>query len=45
MNAYNEDSKKSTHPVACSSKDTDEAEDNFGSLTYGKGSSLLKQIF
>lgn len=43
--AYSADKLSSTHAVASNSKTTEEAEDSFDSITYGKGSSMLKQLF
>ena len=35
----------STHPICCSIKRTDEAESLFDGISYGKGSSWLKQVY
>lgn len=42
--AYREDQLSTTHPVAGICTDTNTAVANFDGLTYGKGSSMLKQL-
>jgi len=42
--AYREDQLSTTHPIQCEVKDTDATFLNFDGITYGKGSSLLKQL-
>jgi aminopeptidase N len=39
-----EDSRKTTHSIAAKAKDTDEAEDLFDGISYGKGACWLKQM-
>lgn len=40
-----EDQKQTTHPIACAACDTVEAEKLFDGISYGKGSTFLKQIY
>jgi aminopeptidase N len=42
--AMREDQMSTTHPVQSPVRDTEQALANFDGLTYGKGSSLLKQL-
>lgn len=43
--AYKEDQSPNTHPVMGECENTDVTENNFDSITYEKGASLLKQIY
>lgn len=43
--AYKEDQAVTSHPVMGECADTDVTETNFDSITYEKGSSILKQIY
>jgi aminopeptidase N len=42
--AYWEDQLVTTHPIEGPVFDTDQAENNFDGITYGKGASVLKQL-
>jgi aminopeptidase N len=44
LGAYREDRMSTTHPVAASIENTNEALSNFDDITYGKGASVLKQF-
>ena len=44
VEAKEQDSFRSTHPVVVDCKDTDEAFQNFDAITYLKGASVLKQL-
>ncbi len=39
------DQRPTTHPIATQAKDTIEAEKLFDGISYGKGSSFLKQVY
>lgn len=39
------DQLSSTHPICCEIKSTDEAQSLFDGISYGKGSSFLKQLY
>ena len=39
------DQLSSTHPICCEISSTDEAESLFDGISYGKGSSWLKQVY
>mmetsp|Transcript_44429 Transcript_44429/g.32491 ORF Transcript_44429/g.32491 Transcript_44429/m.32491 type:complete len:113 (-) Transcript_44429:1416-1754(-) len=39
------DQLSSTHPITCEISSTDEAEALFDGISYGKGSSFLKQLY
>ena len=39
------DQQSTTHPVYTKVENTEEAENNFDRITYGKGSSILKQMY
>ena len=43
--AYYEDQLPSSHPIKATVKNTDQAFASFDGITYGKGASVLKQIF
>ncbi len=43
--AYREDALVTTHPVETPVADTEEAFANFDAITYGKGASILKQLY
>jgi aminopeptidase N len=43
--AYKEDQYVTTHPIEAVVRDTDQAFANFDGITYGKGASVLKQLF
>ena len=44
VEAKEQDSYRSTHPVVVDCRDTDEAFQNFDAITYLKGASVLKQL-
>lgn len=44
-NAYKLDQSKTTHPVMTQVDNTEQTETNFDTITYEKGSSILKQIY
>ena len=41
---YRTDQLPSAHPISVEVKDTEQAETNFDGISYGKGSSVLKQL-
>ncbi len=41
----NDDQLQTTHPITCTINNTGEAETLFDGISYGKGASLLKQIY
>ncbi len=44
INAYEEDQLSTSHPIDTEVLNTSEAFNNFDSITYGKGASVLKQL-
>jgi aminopeptidase N len=42
---YDEDSKTTTHPIACDICDTNKADSIFDGITYSKGMSVLMQLY
>lgn len=42
--AYDQDQLSTTHPIAASARDTEEAFTNFDGISYSKGASVLRQL-
>ena len=45
VHSIDEDQYPTTHPVASTIKDTEEAENSFDALTYEKGALIIRQLF